>query len=255
MASSRVNYGETRHTPLWAMSVADRDAFRRIGDEYTVAKTCGHAQCTLTQQLCCACLDARDSRTQYRRYVDGKGFLACGKRWDYYCPTCKDLLWVPETRSAVSDDTIPVNEWRRRAQVPAFGTPEEIADDNYVSPITSMHQRMLHPRQDTRSSTAADLTPSQSNALIRYQAPLSLPNRPPPIAPIDLRISDECKVCFSQHCDTLVLPCAHLVMCRYCADVIVPAVVGRRIGKCPLCRQFVNRKVLQKVIIQKRSNF
>jgi hypothetical protein len=27
-------------------------------------------------------------------------------------------------------------------------------------------------------------------------------------------VSNECKVCFSRHCDMLLLPCAHLALCE-----------------------------------------
>jgi hypothetical protein len=40
------------------------------------------------------------------------------------------------------------------------------------------------------------------------------PKTPEPISKEDLTISNECKVCFSQHCNMLLLPCAHLVLCE-----------------------------------------
>ena len=40
------------------------------------------------------------------------------------------------------------------------------------------------------------------------------PKTPEPISKEDLTILNECKVCFSQHCDMLLLPCAHLVLCE-----------------------------------------
>ena len=40
------------------------------------------------------------------------------------------------------------------------------------------------------------------------------PKTPEPMSKEDLTISNECKVCFSQHCDMLLLPCAHLVLCE-----------------------------------------
>ena len=39
------------------------------------------------------------------------------------------------------------------------------------------------------------------------------PKTPEPLSKEDLMISNECKICFSQHCDTLLLPCAHLALC------------------------------------------
>ena len=40
------------------------------------------------------------------------------------------------------------------------------------------------------------------------------PKTPEPLGKEDLMISNECKICFSQHCDTLLLPCAHLALCE-----------------------------------------
>lgn len=42
----------------------------------------------------------------------------------------------------------------------------------------------------------------------------SRPKTPEPLPKEELAISNECKVCFSQHCDTLLLPCAHLALCE-----------------------------------------
>ena len=40
------------------------------------------------------------------------------------------------------------------------------------------------------------------------------PKSPEPLSKEELTISNECKVCFSQHCDMLLLPCAHLALCE-----------------------------------------
>jgi hypothetical protein len=37
---------------------------------------------------------------------------------------------------------------------------------------------------------------------------------PEPLSKEELTIMNECKICFSQHCDVLLLPCAHLVLCE-----------------------------------------
>ena len=41
-----------------------------------------------------------------------------------------------------------------------------------------------------------------------------VPPPPEPLSKEELQITDECKVCFAQHCDMLLLPCAHLVLCE-----------------------------------------
>ncbi|KAI5856432.1 hypothetical protein BZA05DRAFT_332837 [Tricharina praecox] len=65
-----------------------------------------------------------------------------------------------------------------------------------------------------------------------------------------MKLDSECKICFGQIADTVLLPCAHLVVCQWCADLIgartkdhfvrpMPHVV------CPMCRtQVVDRVCL-----------
>ena len=48
----------------------------------------------------------------------------------------------------------------------------------------------------------------------RTEDVLPAPPPPEPLAKEELQITDECKVCFSQHCNMLLLPCAHLVLCE-----------------------------------------
>lgn len=48
------------------------------------------------------------------------------------------------------------------------------------------------------------------------------PITPEPLSKEELTISNDCKICFSQHCNMLLLPCAHLAIC----EVFNPAFVG-----------------------------
>ncbi len=43
-----------------------------------------------------------------------------------------------------------------------------------------------------------------------------------------------CVVCLDRKKDTLVQPCAHLVLCKTCAD-------PEKVKKCPVCRAAVDR--------------
>ncbi|PGH01151.1 hypothetical protein AJ80_09046 [Polytolypa hystricis UAMH7299] len=83
-------------------------------------------------------------------------------------------------------------------------------------------------------------------------APKGLDNqndgRPEPKESEELTINIECKVCMSQLIDTVVLPCGHAVLCRWCADQHIPSAktdYTRPAGKasCPMCRKPVSRKV------------
>jgi hypothetical protein len=58
-----------------------------------------------------------------------------------------------------------------------------------------------------------------------------------------------CKICYCQVADTACLPCGHLSMCRWCADLTVPVrqedktrPVERGV-KCPVCRSRVKSRV------------
>ena len=56
-------------------------------------------------------------------------------------------------------------------------------------------------------------SPSISSARRRDPPPVRPPT-PEPLSKEELTISNECKICFSQHCDMLLLPCAHLAICE-----------------------------------------
>lgn len=43
--------------------------------------------------------------------------------------------------------------------------------------------------------------------------------RPPPLEPEALVLDCECKVCFGQVADTVLLPCSHLVLCGVCSHL------------------------------------
>jgi hypothetical protein len=48
----------------------------------------------------------------------------------------------------------------------------------------------------------------------RTEDVVSVPPPPEPLSKEEMQILDECKVCFAQHCDMLLLPCAHLALCE-----------------------------------------
>lgn len=66
--------------------------------------------------------------------------------------------------------------------------------------------------------------------------------RPPPKEAEELTVNLECKICMSQLVDTVVLPCGHAVMCRWCARQHMPG--NQTSAKCPVCRVNIKVKVL-----------
>ncbi|PGH08567.1 hypothetical protein GX51_01086 [Blastomyces parvus] len=72
--------------------------------------------------------------------------------------------------------------------------------------------------------------------------------RPEPKETEELTVNLECKACMSQLIDTVVLPCGHAVLCRWCADQHMPSsrmdkTKPRTAATCPMCRQHVRQKV------------
>lgn len=71
------------------------------------------------------------------------------------------------------------------------------------------------------------------------------PDRPPPKTNAEMTRTLECQVCYQQLADVAVLPCGHMVMCQWCADVVVPVKhshIPIRPSKCPMCRKQVKQR-------------
>jgi hypothetical protein len=73
--------------------------------------------------------------------------------------------------------------------------------------------------------------------------------RPEPKEGSELVANIECKVCMSQLIDTVVFPCGHAVLCRWCAEQHMPSsrfdkTKLRGHAACPMCRKPVSQKVL-----------
>jgi hypothetical protein len=72
------------------------------------------------------------------------------------------------------------------------------------------------------------------------------PGRPPALNDAEMTMIVACQVCYSQIADIAVLPCGHMVMCQWCADVVCPvkhANVPIAATKCPMCRKGIKSRV------------
>ncbi|KAI8942193.1 hypothetical protein NX059_000279 [Plenodomus lindquistii] len=90
----------------------------------------------------------------------------------------------------------------------------------------------------TRRSTL--LTPATPPTTLDNQ-----PGRPPPKTDGEMTKILACQVCYQQLADTAVLPCGHMVMCGWCADVVVPvrhSHIPVGVVKCPMCRKIVKQR-------------
>ncbi|OCK82680.1 hypothetical protein K432DRAFT_323819 [Lepidopterella palustris CBS 459.81] len=70
--------------------------------------------------------------------------------------------------------------------------------------------------------------------------------RPAPRTDEDMMVKLECKICYSQLADTACLPCGHMVMCHWCADIAIPVHHGnipQMPSKCPMCRKVAKQRV------------
>ncbi|KAL4784643.1 hypothetical protein BJX76DRAFT_215573 [Aspergillus varians] len=69
-------------------------------------------------------------------------------------------------------------------------------------------------------------------------------SRPEPKETDELTINMECKICMGQLVDTVLIPCGHAILCRWCADQHIPSSKGFPRGKanCPMCRELVRQK-------------
>lgn len=109
--------------------------------------------------------------------------------------------------------------------------------------ITSELQR-LRLASDAVSSTQQAL-----NLLREPERPFptldSQPDRPPPKTEAEMTKTLACQVCYQQLANIAVLPCGHMVMCQWCADVVVPVKhshIPVRPSKCPMCRKQVKQR-------------
>ncbi|EAW12800.1 C3HC4 finger protein [Aspergillus clavatus NRRL 1] len=72
--------------------------------------------------------------------------------------------------------------------------------------------------------------------------------RPEPKEDDELTVNLECKICMSQLVDTVMLPCGHAILCRWCAEQHMPSsrvdrtwIKGQPV--CPMCRAAVKSKI------------
>jgi hypothetical protein len=192
----------------------------------------------------------------------------------------QQLLRVLEAQERATD-----RDAARFARV--WGTRDEIRQQgvNYVSPLTDMFTRAYdryriaeEVRAEERASD--EVTERQTRLIsslgpwyngngitdgdyaVDLEAPRDLPeegpvqtlddeevNRPPPKTDEEMTVKLICKICLQQPADIAVMPCGHITMCTWCADVYMPVkdVDDTRLVKktpCPLpyCKTVAKRR-------------
>jgi hypothetical protein len=110
-----------------------------------------------------------------------------------------------------------------------------------ISQITSELQRL-------RLASEA-ITSARHSMHARTERPeLTLdnqPDRPEPQTDEEMTKTLACQVCYQQLANVALLPCGHMVMCQWCADVVIPVKHSHlpiRPSKCPMCRKMVKQR-------------
>lgn len=190
----------------------------------------------------------------------------------------QQLLRVLEAQSRATD-----RDTQRFARV--WGTRDEITQQgaNYISPLTDMFSRAYDRyriAEEVRAEErASDEMTERQRRLIDslgpwangitdqdYAAELEAPregldgpvqtlddeeaNRPPPKTDDEMTVKLICKICLQQPADIAVLPCGHVTMCTFCANVYMPIKdmddtrLVRKVP-CPLpyCKKPVKRRM------------
>ncbi len=74
-------------------------------------KACGHSCYLDVTEKCCMCEDKRPTYEMYESYEDGVGFVANKRRWDGYCPCCRDeMAGKIEVGGRKTDKSLRVSE-------------------------------------------------------------------------------------------------------------------------------------------------
>jgi len=100
-----------------------------------------------------------------------------------------------------------------------------LASEAITSARHSMHSRFTHTEHPVHT--------------------LDNPDRPAPLSDEEMTKTLACQVCYQQLADVAVLPCGHMVMCQWCADVVIPVKHSHlpiRQSKCPMCRKLVKQR-------------
>lgn len=142
------------------------------------------------------------------------------------------------------------------ANFPATSAPPSEPIATTSSSTGGMSEVRLSLEQITselqRLRLASEAVSSARHALHVHRAPErpfptldNQPDRPPPKTDEEMTRTLACQVCYQQLADIAVLPCGHMVMCQWCADVVVPVKhshIPIRPSKCPMCRKQVKQR-------------
>ncbi|KAF2714750.1 hypothetical protein K504DRAFT_478135 [Pleomassaria siparia CBS 279.74] len=132
---------------------------------------------------------------------------------------------------------------RRTPEVLQVPTPSLDDQPNRPPPLTDEERLASEAVASAQNARHTRRTPEVPTPSLDDQ-----PDRPPPLTDDEMTKKVTCKICYEQIADIAVLPCGHMVMCQWCADVVCPVrhrTFPVRPTRCPMCR----RRLLQRVKI------
>ncbi|KAH7408574.1 hypothetical protein DE146DRAFT_712668 [Phaeosphaeria sp. MPI-PUGE-AT-0046c] len=138
------------------------------------------------------------------------------------------------------------------SQQPASSPLRRDEGANGMTQIQSSIQQITSELQRLRLASEAITTARQSMHPHFQHSPEpppqtldNQPGRPSAMSDEEMTKKLECQVCYQQLADIAVLPCGHMVMCQWCADVVIPVKhthLPIRPSKCPMCRKTVKQR-------------
>ena len=124
------------------------------------------------------------------------------------------------TNSHDASDSPPTTSHRAFPSPARYMDPERFYQLYYPYPMPQEDSRWNRPSPE-------DLKPPPR------------PKSPEPLSKEELTILNECKVCFSQHCDMLLLPCAHLALCEVPHPSLSPPLSDLSFNQVVVCEEDV----------------
>jgi hypothetical protein len=131
-------------------------------------------------------------------------------------------------------------------------SPSPLTDGNGMSQIQTSIQQITAELHRLRLASEA-ITSARHSMHSHFQhlperPPQTLdsqPERPSPLSDEEMTKKLDCQVCYQQLANIALLPCGHMVMCQWCADVVIPVKHSHlpiRPSKCPMCRKAVKQR-------------
>jgi hypothetical protein len=146
-------------------------------------------------------------------------------------------------------------EDRLLAQADGGGSRDSNTYQDELRHIQSVARELASSITQSQYRRTADAARNDAVAPPRIN-PIDQQQRPPALEESEMQVNIACKICNEQRIDTLLEPCMHACVCRWCSDILMqqarqerrrhgsglePAEVRMSRGqwRCPICRHNV----------------